>query len=43
MTPGLSLLFGCVPLDPLAWLTVAGWVIGATGLAWLIENVAPAQ
>jgi cation-transporting ATPase I len=32
-TPGLSQLFGCVPLDPLAWAQAGGGVATATALA----------
>ena len=32
-TPGVSQLFGCVPLDPLAWAQVATAVGGATAVA----------
>jgi magnesium-transporting ATPase (P-type) len=36
-TPGLSQLFGCTPLDPLAW----GQALAATGVASLASSLAP--
>ncbi|NEK56385.1 cation-translocating P-type ATPase [Geodermatophilus sabuli] len=35
-TPGVSRFFGCTPLDPLAWLVVAGWAAAGTAGAELV-------
>jgi len=39
-TPGLSHLFGCRPLGPLAWATILGSSAAATGASVLVPNVA---
>ena len=41
-TPGVSQFFGCTPLDPLAWLTVAGCAGGTTLLAAAAGRLLPA-
>jgi cation-transporting ATPase I len=40
-TPGVSQFFGCTPLDPLAWLTVAGCAGGTTVLAAAAGRLLP--
>jgi len=40
-TPGLSQFFGCTPLDPLAWATVAGCAGGTTVLAAIADQHGP--
>jgi magnesium-transporting ATPase (P-type) len=43
-TPGVSQLFGCTPLDPLAWLVAVGAAAGATAASavgsWLANRAA---
>lgn len=39
--PVLSQFFGCTPLDPLAWLTVATCAAGATALAAVAPHLLP--
>jgi cation-transporting ATPase I len=38
-TPGVSRFFGCVPLDPLAWLAVLGWAAAGTAGAELVPGL----
>jgi cation-transporting ATPase I len=40
--PGVSQFFGCTPLDPLAWLTVAACAAGTTVLAAVAGRLLPA-
>ena len=46
-TPGMSQFFGCIPLDPLAWLTVLGWAAAGTVTAEvgpaLVARLRPAR
>ena len=37
-TPGVSHFFGCTPLGPVAWTSVAGATAAATGLSVLAPN-----
>jgi cation-transporting ATPase I len=40
-TPGVSQFFGCTPLGPFAWLTVAGCATGTTVLAAVTDRLLP--
>jgi cation-transporting ATPase I len=40
-TPGVSRFFGCVPLGPIAWTTVAGSAAGATVASALVPRAFP--
>jgi hypothetical protein len=43
-TPGVSQFFGCTPMGPFAWLTVAGCATGTTVLAALTGRLlSPAE
>jgi len=41
-TPGLSQFFGCAPLGPVGWLTVAGCSTAATVLSAVVPRLLPA-
>jgi cation-transporting ATPase I len=41
-TPGVSQFFGCTPIGPFAWLTVAGCATGTTVLAAVTGRLLPA-
>ena len=41
-TPGVSQFFGCTPMGPFAWLTVAGCAAGTTVLAAVTGRLLPA-
>ncbi|MFF0488000.1 HAD-IC family P-type ATPase [Nocardia sp. NPDC004068] len=40
MTPGVSRFFGCVPLGPVAWMTVVGCAVGGTAASVLAGRAA---